>query len=165
LDPTRPASAIMPASGKNQRRPLNKLLNVNDMTQLSTNILEKISGFKAHQKLVFEIRDTIDNEALNHPRWTTDNNQFDAFSVAIDTSIRPKIAKYIQTYQTIPAFLKTLKLNLDNPNVMKDLIKFTCHNCALTSILNQSLKLKLQVLNRGEEAYDVQEKLNRAAKT
>lgn len=55
FDTARPGSATM-----SKWRPLNRLLKSNDMEQISTNILMKITSFKSHQKLVRSIADIID---------------------------------------------------------------------------------------------------------
>jgi hypothetical protein len=154
----------MPATGRNRRRPLPELLSTNDMDQLSTNIFEKITAFVAEKKMIRIIDRSIQTGEMSYPNRTRNAADFDSFAQVVNTTARPEIAKFIKDYNTMPAFLKTLRLNLDDANVMKDLIRLSRHQCALTNISRQCMLLKLQVLNRGEEAYDVHEKLNGMAK-
>ena len=160
LDAARPASASMPANGKWARKPLFKLLSTNDMYQISTNLLEKITAFKGEKKLIFDIYATINTNARQYPNFANDPNQMTALSTAVDGKVRPLIGDYIHNYKIMPNFLKTLKINLDDPNVARDLINYSANNATLTNISKQTMCLKLQILNRWEEAYDVQEKLN-----
>ena len=134
------------------------------MYQISTNLLDKITAFKGEKKLIFDVYKEINTNARQYPNFATNQVQMDALSAAVDTKVRPLITDYIHNYKIMPSFLKTLKLNLDDPNVMKDLINYSANNATLTNISNQTMCLKLQVLNRGEEAYDIRENLNRFAR-
>ncbi len=161
MDSDRPTTASMPETGKGRRRKLHEVLTTNDMYQISTNLLDQIITFKAEKKLVYEIDGVLADQALLYPNFANDQKDMDALSKALDTGVRPMIAKYVREYKLMPKFLKTLKLNLDDPNVMKDLTNYRSHNMSLRNIEAQTMKLKLQILNKGEEAYNVEEKKNR----
>ena len=137
------------------RKPLNKLLKSNDMEQISTNILIKITGFKAHQKLVRNIADIIEKGEAQVPPMT---------DAALDTKCRPLISKYIADYNKMPDFLKQLGIKFDDKNALKEIRNKQKSDRALLRIARQTIKLKVQILNKGEEAYSVDEKLNKAAK-
>ncbi|HCB51217.1 TPA: hypothetical protein DEP21_01350 [Patescibacteria group bacterium] len=161
LDSTRPATATL-----NPRRPLTELIKQEDIQQMSTNILEKTKVFKDHQTLTNNISTWIINESTTkYVDRKTNPKTYSDFSDALDKYARPQIANYIKNFKTLPSFLKTLKLNLDNPNTMRDLISFQCNHQALSAISQQTMKLKLQILTKGDEAYNVEEKLNWWAKT
>jgi hypothetical protein len=130
------------------------------MYQISSNICEKINAFKGEKILIAGIENEITSAQMNFPRFAIDNNQMVALSNAVDGKVRPLIADYVHNYKIMPSFLKTLKINLDNPKAMQELVRYSALDCTLTKIKDQTMRLKLQILNKGEEAYDVQEKLN-----
>lgn len=118
------------------------------MYQISTNLLEKITAFKGEKKLIFDIYSTINTNARQYPNFAKDPNQMTALTAAVDSKVRPLIGDYIHNYKVMPNFLKTLKINLDDPNVARDLINYSANNATLTNISNQTMCLKLQILNR-----------------
>jgi hypothetical protein len=130
LDNTRPTTATEP-----NRRPIQELLKHNDMDQISTNILEKLNSFRDHQSLVYKISDHIRRNPLET------SNVFSAYC-------RPEIANYISRYKSNPDFLKQLNIKLDDPNAMQEIRRLQSHNGALQMISAQTMKLKLQLLNK-----------------
>lgn len=83
---------------------------------------------------------------------------------ALDTTCRPLIADYITKYNKMPDFLKQMGISFDKKDVVKEIREKQKHDRALLQIARQTIKLKIQILNKGEEAYSVDEKLNVAAK-
>lgn len=137
FDKTKPTSATI-ASWK----PVSQIIKSNNIKSLSTNILMQAKQFKAHQFMVSSIRDHI---AANPAEWD------DAFN----TRCRWEIEKYIDTYDDIPDFLSQMKLSIDNADDIKTL---KGNDAALATIQAQSLKYRLQILDGGWEAYNVQKK-------
>lgn len=64
----------------------------------------------------------------------------------------------------MPDFLKQLGISLDNKDALKEIRNKQKNDRALLHIARQTIKLKIQILNKGEEAYSVDEKLNPLAK-
>jgi hypothetical protein len=95
--------------------------------------------FQAHQFMVSSI--------LNHiaANPTESDTAFDAWC-------RTEIENYINTYDDIPDFLHQMKLSLDKIDDIKTLKK---NDAALAAIQAQSLKYRLQILDGGDEAYNV----------
>lgn len=120
-------------------KPLNKLLKSNDMEQISTNILIKITGFKAHQKLVWNIADIIDKGESQVPPLS---------DIALDAKCRPLISKYITDYNKMPDFLKQLGIKFDDKNALKEIRNKQKNDRALLHIAKQTIKLKIQILNK-----------------
>ncbi len=128
------------------RKPLAQIMKDNDIQQMSSNITEKLNGFRDHQDMAWSIADRI----TRNP--TESDASFNAFS-------RDKIIKYFNTYKKNPEFLKTMKIKLDDKNAMQELRRLQAHNWALTQIAAQTMRLKVQILAKGEEAYDVKQEL------
>lgn len=130
--------------------PVSKIMKENDIQQMSSNVVEDVLAFRDHQKLVKEITTYM----FQHPTLTANDpveeRNFDIFS-------RDKIVKYFKTYQKNPAFLKTLNIKFDDADAMKKLSNFQAHHGALTMIAKQTMMLKVQILTKGEEAYDVKQ--------
>jgi len=139
LDTTRPATAT-DANWK----PLAQIIKSNDIQQMSSNITLKLNGFRDHQSMSWDIADHI----------TRNPNESDATFSAFS---RARIIKYFNTYKKNPEFLKTMKIRLDDPTAMQELRRLQAHNWALTQIAAQTMKLKVQILVKGEEAYDVKQ--------
>jgi hypothetical protein len=51
-------------------------------------------------------------------------------------------------------------LKLDDPNTIKDLRNNLTHRATLKQIAAKIMKLKIQILTKGEEAYDVKQELS-----
>ena len=130
--------------------PVSKIMKENDIQQMSSNVVEDVLAFRDHQKLVKEITTYM----FQHPTLTANDpveeRNFDIFS-------RDKIVKYFEKYQKNPAFLKTLNIKFDDADAMKKLSNFQAHHGALTMIAKQTMMLKVQILTKGEEAYDVKQ--------
>ena len=139
LDTTRPATAT-----DANRKPLAKIIKSNDIQQMSSNITLKLNGFRDHQEMSWDIADHI----TRNPTET--DTSFNAFS-------RARIIKYFNTYKKNPEFLKTMKIKLDDSTAMQELRRLQAHNWALTQIAAQTMKLKVQILVKGEEAYNVKQ--------
>ncbi|MCX6824515.1 MAG: hypothetical protein NT085_05320 [candidate division SR1 bacterium] len=139
LDTTRPATAT-----DANRKPLAQIIKSNDIQQMSSNITLKLNGFRDHQEMSWDIADHI----TRNP--TEADTTFNAFS-------RARIIKYFNTYKKNPEFLKTMKIRLDDPTAMQELRRLQAHNGALTQIAAQTMKLKVQILVKGEEAYNVKQ--------
>ncbi|MBU0626999.1 hypothetical protein KKH82_06355 [Patescibacteria group bacterium] len=116
------------------------------MEQMSSNIVLKLNAFRDHQDMARNIADRI----TKNPNES--DASFNAFS-------RDKIVKYFNTYKKNPEFLKTLKIKLDDKNAMQELRRLQSHQSALTMIATQTMRLKVQILAKGEEAYDVKQEL------
>jgi len=140
LDTNKPATAIEPPT----RKPLAQIIKDNDIQQMSSNITEKLNAFRDHQKMA----DTIANRLLNNP--TESDTSFNAFS-------RGEIVKYFNTYKKNPEFLKKLNIKLDDTTAMQELRRLQAHNWALTQIAAQTMRLKVQILSKGEEAYEIKQ--------
>lgn len=109
------------------------------MEQISSNILLKITGFKEHQKLVRTIADIIDKGEAKVPPMT---------DAALDAKCRPEIANYIGKYNKMPDFLKQMGVNFDNKNALKEIRNKQKNDRALLHIARQTIKLKIQILNK-----------------
>ncbi len=116
-----------------------KIIKSGNLRSLSSNIMMQAKQFQAHQKMVYEIHKHI----LDNP-WESD--------IVFDAWCRWKISNYINTYDDIPDFLHQMKLSIDNVDDIKTLKASTG---ALATIQAQSLKYRLQILDGGEEAYNV----------
>ena len=141
LDTTKPTTATA-----TDWKPLAQIIKDNDIQQMSSNITEKLNGFRDHQSMVWDIADHI----TRNPNES--DTSFNLFS-------RDRIVKYFNTYKKNPEFLKTMKIQLDDKNAMQELRRLQAHNWALTQIAAQTMKLKVQILTKGEEAYDVKQEL------
>ena len=132
--------------------PVSKIIEANDIQQMSSNVVEDVLAFRDHQKLVKEITRYM----FQHPALTANDpveeRNFDIFS-------RNKIVEYFKTYQKNPAFLKTLNIRLDDADAMKKLSNYQAHQGSLTMIAKQTMMLKVQILTKGEEAYDVKQEV------
>jgi len=123
---------------------LTDLIKQNDIQQMSSNITEKITAFADHKKLVAGIIGY-----MGEP----DDNVF-------DNKCRTDIAKYFKDHKLQPKFLKDMGLKLDDPNTIKDLRNNISHRATLKQIAAKTMKLKIQILTKGEEAYDVKQELS-----
>ncbi len=141
LDTNKPATATHP-----DRKPLAQVIKSNDMEQMSSNVTIKLNAFRDHQEMSWNIADHI----TKNPTET--DTSFNAFS-------RAEIVKYFKKYQKNPDFLKTLKIKVDDPNAMQELRSLQSHQGALTQIAGQTMRLKVQILAKGEEAYNVKQEL------
>ena len=147
LDTTKPATAT-----DTNWKPLAQIIKDNDIQQMSSNITEKLNGFRDHQKLADDIATHVMQNA---------NESVASFN----TYSRPLIIKYFTTYKKNPEFLKTLGIKFDDPTAMQKLRMLAsqpqalAHNCTLATIAAQTMKLKVQILTKGEEAYDVKQEL------
>jgi len=139
LDTTRPATATV-ANWK----PLAQIIKNNDIQQMSSNITEKLNGFRDHQAMAWNIADHITRNPIES------DTSFNAFS-------RREIVNYFNIHKKNPEFLKTLNIKLDDQNAMKELRRLQAHQGALTQIAAQTMRLKVQILVKGEEAYDVKQ--------
>jgi len=140
LDPNRPATATDP-----NRRPLSDIYRMNDMDIIWTNIWEKVDNFRDHQILVRNIRDLV----IRHRNDLTD----DPFI----NNCRPLISAHISKHRVTPEFLKVNNIKLDDSNSMRQLKILESNNQILTNIAARTLKLKIQLLTRWEEAYNVEQ--------
>jgi len=118
---------------------INEIITSGSLRSLSTNIIMQAKQFQAHQKMVYDIWDHI---TINSSETE------DAF----DTWCRKKIENYIDTYDDIPDFLKQIGISLDDKDAIKTL---KANDSALSIIQAQTLKYKLQILDGGDEAYNV----------
>lgn len=121
---------------------INEIIKSGNLRSLSSNIMMQAKQFQAHQKMVYNIREHI---AANP--WEADN--------VFDIWCRGEIENYINTFDDIPDFLAQMKLSLDNVDDIKTLKASTG---ALATIQAQSLKYRLQILDGGDEAYNVKKK-------
>ncbi len=147
LDPNRPATATDP-----NRRPLSDIYRMNDMDIIWTNIWEKVDNFRDHQILVRNIRDLV----VRHRNDPTD----DPFV----NNCRPLISAHISKHRVTPEFLKVNNIKLDDSNSMRQLKILESNNQILTNIAARTLKLKIQLLTKGQEAYNVEQKWKWAVK-
>ena len=128
--------------------PVADLVKANDIQQMSSNVVEEVLAFKDHQILAKSIVSYMfQNPAVTANDPIAEKN--------FDILARKKIIKYFEKYQKNPEFLKTLNIRLDDADAMKKLSNFQAHNGALTMIAKQTLRLKVQILAKGEEAYNV----------
>jgi hypothetical protein len=134
FDTTRPGTSTM-----GNWKPLNKLLKSNDMEQISTNIFMKMVSFKGHQKLVWNIADIIDKGEAQVPPAT---------DAVLDTQCRPFIADYIKKYNKMPDFLKQMGISIDDKDALKEIRNKQKNDRALLQIARQTIKLKIQILNK-----------------
>ena len=123
---------------------LTDLIKQNDIQQMSSNITEKIRAFADHKKLVAGI--------IGHMGEPDDN--------VFDNKCRTDIAQYFKDHKLQPKFLKDMGLKLDDPNTIKDLRKNIAHRATLKQIAAKTMKLKIQILTKGEEAYDIKQELS-----
>ena len=121
---------------------IKEIIKSGNLRSLSSNIMMQAKQFQAHQKMVYNIREHI----IVNP-WETDN--------VFDIWCRGEIENYINTFDDIPDFLAQMKLSLDDVNDIKTLKASTG---ALATIQAQSLKYRLQILDGGDEAYNVKKK-------
>ena len=105
-------------------------------------MVEKIESFKDHKLLVKNIL-----------------NRMDEPDDVFDKNCRMDIANYFKKHRLQPGFLKDLPIKLDNKNAIKDLKNNMSHQAALAKISVQTMRLKVQILAKGEEAYDVKQEL------
>jgi len=140
LDTRKPATAIEPPT----RKPLAEIIKDNDIQQMSSNITLKLNGFRDHQRMVRDFAERITHNS-NEP------------AASFDTFARGRIVKYFNSYKKNPEFLKTMKIKLDDKNAMQELRRLQAHSLALTHIAAQTMRLKVQILTKGEEAYDVKQ--------
>jgi hypothetical protein len=147
LDPNRPTTATDP-----NRRPLSDIYRMNDMDIIWTNIWEKVDNFRDHQILVRNIRDLV----VIHRNDATD----DPFV----NNCRPLISAHISKHRVAPEFLKVNNIKLDDSNSMRQLKILESNNQILTNIAARTLKLKIQLLTKGQEAYNVEQKWKWAVK-
>ena len=118
---------------------INEIITSNNLRSLSTNLIMQAKQFQSHQKMVYNIWDHIRN---NPTEWD------DVF----DTWCRWEIESYIDAYDDIPDFLSQMWLSIDNIDDIKTL---KANDAALATIQAQSLKYRLQILDGGDEAYNV----------
>lgn len=121
------------------RKPVSEIIKSNNLELLSTNLIMQAKQFQAHQLMISSI--------LNH--ITANPTEWEA---AFNTWCRTEIENYINIYDDIPDFLHQMGLSLDNENDIKTI---KAHTGALTNIQAQSLKYRLQILDGGDEAYNV----------
>ena len=137
FDKTRPWTAT-----STNWRPISEIIRSNDMDQLSTNILMQANKFREQQFMTWSIADHI----AKNP--TENRNNFDVWC-------RWVVSKYINTYNDVPDFLHQMNISLDDKEATKEIRRLQAHDGALTMIQAQSLKLRIQMLDDGWEAYNV----------
>jgi hypothetical protein len=147
LDANRPATATNP-----DRKPLSQIYKTNDMDIIWTNIWEKVDCFRDHQILVKWIRNLV----VVHRNDISD----DPFI----NNCRPLISAHIAKHKITPDFLKINGIKLDDRNSMRQLKILETNNQILTNIAARTLKLKIQLLTKWEEAYNVEQKWGWAVK-
>lgn len=131
---------------------LKQIMEKNDMAHVSSNILHRTRMFKDHQAMVQGIIKSIeevDNKVLSGQILSADQN------AALSKLCKPMIQKYITTYDTIPDFMKVRGLDINDPALIEKIKLDQAHNAALTVIAAQSLRLKIQILNKGKAAYQL----------
>lgn len=138
LDTNKPASAIEPP----QWKPLAEIIKDNDIVQMGSNITQKLTAFRDHQKLVQNIMGRL---------WESDDE--------FDKNCRQDILAYYKKYQENPKFLKDLHIKFDDKNAIKEIKNNMSHRATLTKIAAKTMKLKIQILTKGEEAYTVKQEL------
>ncbi|MFA7298701.1 MAG: hypothetical protein WC010_03595 [Candidatus Absconditabacterales bacterium] len=132
--------------------PVSNIIKENNIQQMSSNVAEDVLAFRDHQKLVKEItKNMFQNPAIAAGDPVAEKN-FNIFA-------RERIIEYFKTYQKNPTFLKTLNIKFDDKDAMKKLSNYQAHNGALTMIAKQTMMLKVQILAKGEEAYDVKQEV------
>ena len=140
FDRTRPWTAT-----STNWRPISEIIKSNNIWQLSTNILMQANKFREQQLLTWSIADHIANNPTED-EW------------AFDNYCRNAIRQYINSYNDIPDFLEQTGIKLDNADATKEIKRLQAHNWALTMIAAQSLKIRIQMLDNGWEAYNVEKK-------
>lgn len=88
-----------------------------------------------------------------------------ATDTALSTHCRPLIEKYIRTYDQMPRFIEEInkerirlgqpKIKIDDPDFYTNVL---AHKAVLTQISTQTLKMKLQIIRKGEAAYKIKQK-------
>ena len=101
LDTARPATATDP-----NRKPLARIIRDNDIHQMSSNITEKLNGFRDHQ----ELADNLVTHIMQHSNEP---------AASFNTYSRPLIINYFKKYKKNPEFLKTLGIKFDEPTAME----------------------------------------------
>ena len=137
-------------------RPISELISKNDMWQLSTNILMQANKFRDHQFMVRDIANYIMLDSLSNK--TRIKKAYPNYNSDFDTWCRWRIQTYVNTYNDIPDFLHQMWVNLDDKEATKDIRTLQRHDGALSTISAQTLKLKIQMLNDGWEAYNVKKR-------
>lgn len=139
--------ANKPTTASADRKPLEQIIKKNDIQQMSSNVVEKVLAFKDHQLLAKNI--------LSRTGESDDD---------FDTHCRMDIANYFKNHTLQPAFLKEMNIKLDDPNTIKNLKNNMTHHAALTQIAARTMKLKVQILAKGDEAYDIKQEGNTMTK-
>ena len=137
FDRTRPGTAT-----STNWRPISEIIRSNNIWQLSTNILMQANKFREQQFLTRSIADHIARNPLE------DDATFDNYC-------RSTIKQYIDSYNDMPDFLEQTGVRLDNTDASREIKRLQAHNWALTMIAAQSLKIRIQMLDDGWEAYNV----------
>ena len=134
FDKTRPWTAT-----STNWRPISEIIKSNNIDQLSTNILMQANKFREQQRMTWNIVDHINK----NPAESGDN---------FDKYCRGEIQKFVNKFNDMPDFLQQMWLSLDKTDDIKTL---KWHVWALSAIQAQSLKLRIQMLDDGGEAYNV----------
>ena len=137
-------------------RPISELINSNDMWQLSTNILMQANKFRDHQFMVRDIAHYLMLDSLSDK--TKVKQAYPNYNSNFDTWCRWRIQKYVNTYNDIPDFLHQMWVNLDSKEATKNIRTLQISDGVLDTISAQTLKLKIQMLNDGWEAYNVKKR-------
>ncbi len=137
FDRTRPWTAT-----STNWRPISEIIRSNNIWQLSTNVLMQANKFREQQFLTWSIADHIAMNPLENDRT------FDAYC-------RTAIRQFINSYNDMPDFLEQMWVKLDDVNATREIKRLQAHNWALTMIAAQSLKIRIQMLDDGWEAYNV----------
>ena len=134
FDKTRPWTAT-----STNWRSISEIIKSNNIDQLSTNILMQANKFRTQQRMTRNIVDHINNNPAES------SNDFDKYC-------RWEIQKFVNEFNDMPDFLQQMWLSLDKTDDIKTL---KWHMWALSAIQAQSLKLRIQLLDDGWEAYNV----------
>ena len=137
FDRTRPWTAT-----STNWRPISEIIRSNNIWQLSTNVLMQANKFREQQFLTWCIADHIATNPLE------DDRTFDAYC-------RTSIRQFINSYNDVPDFLGQMWVKLDDVNASREIKRLQAHDWALTMIAAQSLKIRIQMLDDGWEAYNV----------
>lgn len=105
-----------------------------------SNILIRMKMFVAHQKMA--------NNILNYIKASHTDDE-------INTYCRTEIKKYMDLYDDLPRFLKDAWTNLDDPKFLTTLKWSTA---TLNTIAAQTMKLKMQIIQKWSAAYKIKQK-------
>ena len=108
----------------------------------SSNILFRMKMFVSHQKMVNNISSYL---TATPPHSDTE----------IEAYFRTEIKTFMDSYNELPRFLKDAWLALDDPNFVTNLKWSTG---ALTNIAAQTMKLKMQIMQKWSAAYKIKQK-------